>query len=485
MLTEQPGTGETTSGARPREVGAWAAVAVVGLAACCVVLALGARYAVDPELFTPAWPLVGVPAFVPPAAQRAVGLGILAGSAVLVAGWAWLAARAGRVRLRVAAVAAGAWAVPLAVGPPLLSRDVFSYAAVGRLAVAGLDPYLVGPAALGGGSFLSAVDPLWRETPTPYGPVTVALLHGAAVVGSGSVLGTVLALRVAAVLTVLAAVAAAVSVAAPRERTTVLVLTAMSPVVLLHLVSGTHLDAAIGAGAIGVVVLTVRGRPLPAVVLAVAFGMVKAPAFLLVGFVLLAAVRHAPPGRRLRTAARLTAAGAAALAVCWAVLPDAFGWLGALDVPAMARRPQAPSAWLGSLVQALSGGSLSEAAATGAARAATLGAGALVALALLVRGTARPGDRRAALRGVGWGLVVLALSGPVLYGWYLAWGTFALVAGGRARDRAVLAVVSVAVLVLGLPGGGPGVVGVQLAGWAADAVVAGVAAAPALRRRPG
>jgi hypothetical protein len=371
---------------------------------------------------------------------------------VAAACWGWLARRAaGRVRLRWAAATAALWAAPLALAPPLLSRDVYSYAAVGRLAVAGLDPYRVGPAALGGGDFLAAVDPLWRETPTPYGPVTVALLQGAAVAGHGSVLATVVALRAVAVLGAVLAVAAAVSVAAPAARSTVLVLTAMNPLVLLHLVSGAHLDALIGAAAVGVVVLTVRGRALPAVLLAVLLGMAKAPAFLLVGFVLLHAVRHAGPGRRLGTAAGLSAAVAAALAACWAVLPDAFGWLHALDVPAMARRPQAPSAWLGSLLHALSGGALSDAAATGAARTATLGLGAVVALVLLLRGTARRGDRPAALRAVGWGLLVLALSGPVLYGWYLAWGLPALAAAARPRERAGLVLLSTAVLALGLP----------------------------------
>jgi hypothetical protein len=316
----------------------------------------------------------------------------------------------------------------------------------------------------------------------------VALLRGIAVLGNGSVLQTVIVLRVVAVLATAAAVAAAVAVAAPRYRAQVLLLTAANPLVLLHLVSGTHLDGLLGAAVIGVVVLTVRGLPYPAVVLAVAAGMAKAPAFLLVGFVLLAVVRQGPLRRRVRDGLGVAAAAAAAVGLAWLILPNAFGWVHVLDVPARARKAQAPSSWLADLLHEgarLSGAHLSWATALSTARTVTLATGVAVALYLLVRGTARR-DRGSALRCVGWALVVLALSGPVLYGWYLAWGLFAAAAVARPREQAALTVLSVGVWAVGLPGVHGIDSAVQAGVWAVVALLWWVAR-PVLpgRRRPG
>ena len=437
---------------RPRLL-SWLPAVPLGLAAVLVLMALSIRWGVFPSLHPPDWPGLDIPHTL--AAHRdELALGLLLSAAALAACWGWLQRRTeGRLRLRVAAVIAAVWAAPLALGPPLLSSDVYSYAAVGRLAQLGHDPYRVGPAALGNGPFLAAVEPLWRHTPTPYGPVMVALLRLLAVVGHGSVLQTVIALRVVAVLATAGAVAVSVAVAAPRARAAVLLLTAANPLVLLHLVSGAHLDALIGAAVIGVVVLTHRGLPYPAVVLAVVAGLAKAPAFLLVGFVLLAVVRAGPLHRRVRDGIGVAATAAAAIGVAWLVLPNAFGWVQALDVPSMARNARAPSSWLADLLYqaaGLVGADLPWAGALSTARTVTLVAGVLVALALLVRGTGRLG-RETALRCVGWALLALALSGPVLYGWYLAWGLFAAAAVARPRERTALAVLSVGVCAVGLP----------------------------------
>lgn len=464
----------------------WLPLLPLGLGTVLVLMALSIRYGVSWEVRPPDWPGLDVPRKVADHRDE-LSLNLLAAAAGLAACWGWLLRRTGgRLRVRMAALVAAVWAVPLALGPPLLSTDVYSYAAVGRLAQLGFDPYVVGPSVLGHGSFLTAVDPLWRHTPTPYGPVMVGLLRGAAALGQGSVLDTVITLRVLAVLATAGAVAAAVAVAAPRDRAQVLLLTAANPLVLLHLVSGTHLDGLVGAAVIGVVVLTVRGLPYPAMVLAVAAGLAKAPAFLLVAFVLLYVIRHGPRRRRVRDALGLSAAAAAVAAAAWLLLPDAFGWVHALGVPALARKERAPSSWLAETMHATAqalGSHLTWATAHSTARAITLVLGAALALYLLVRGTRRP-DRETALRFVGWALIVLALSGPVLYGWYLAWGLFAAAAVARPRERLALAVLSIAVWALGLPGVHGVDTAVQAGVWAAVALLWWVAR-PVLPRRRG
>jgi hypothetical protein len=62
------------------------------------------------------------------------------------------------------------WSVPMIVAPPLFSRDVFSYAAQGEMTSYHISPYLYGPGTLGSSPYVTPVDPLWGNTPAPYGP---------------------------------------------------------------------------------------------------------------------------------------------------------------------------------------------------------------------------------------------------------------------------------------------------------------------------
>ena len=62
------------------------------------------------------------------------------------------------------------WATPMIVAPPLFSRDVYSYAAQGEMTFSHISPYLFGPLTLGSGPYVNPVDPLWYNSPAPYGP---------------------------------------------------------------------------------------------------------------------------------------------------------------------------------------------------------------------------------------------------------------------------------------------------------------------------
>src|SRR3712207_9594407 len=59
------------------------------------------------------------------------------------------------------------WAVPLALAPPMFSKDVYSYLAQSAIFARGLDPYVLGPApALGADDPLTRTIPtIWRDTP--------------------------------------------------------------------------------------------------------------------------------------------------------------------------------------------------------------------------------------------------------------------------------------------------------------------------------
>jgi len=72
-------------------------------------------------------------------------------------------------KLRVLNRAIWCWTAPLILTFPIMSRDVFSYLAQGRLLHAGHDPYGDGISAVPGW-FMTGADTLWAQSPSPYGP---------------------------------------------------------------------------------------------------------------------------------------------------------------------------------------------------------------------------------------------------------------------------------------------------------------------------
>jgi hypothetical protein len=440
----------------PAALPGWLPAVLAGLLAVTTVISLSFRAGATRDNHPPAWLGERVP-HTTPGHQGVLAAGVVLAVALLIASWVRLQRRVGegwrRTPLRIAVAAGVLWVVPFVVSPPLLSQDVYSYAAIGQLVERGHDPYAVGPAALGGGPFLAAVDPLWRNTPTPYGPVILALTHGTAELASGSLLNAVLLLRLVALGATAVAVALAVWASKPSARGEVLLLTAVNPLVLLHLVSGAHLDALIGAAAVGVVLLTLRARWSAAMVLASVAVMAKAPALVLVGFVLLYAARQAPAGRRLRSIGGLLAVGGVTVGLVSLLVPNPFGWIAALVVPGRTRNLAAPSTWLAQAVSGLSNlvtGGLHQATALTIGRALAMAIGSVLVLLLLWRGTGQP-DRARTMRCVGGALLVVAVSGPVIYGWYLGWGLFAAAVGCRARHRDALVVLSALSCAIGLP----------------------------------
>ncbi len=371
--------------------------------------------------------------------------------AVLARGW--LHARAPRPR--TVALLALLWSLPLLPTGPMGSLDVQSYAAVGRLASLGLDPYTFGPVWLSG-SYAAAVSPVWLWTPTPYGPVQIELLHQVAHAAGGNVTVAVLLIRLLAVVALAAAVVLAMRAAPERERSAVLLLVALNPLILVHVVSGAHLDVLVGLLALVVVMLTRAGRPVAAMVAAVIACQVKLPGLVLVAYVALDVLRRTTAPQRRRLLAGTLGAGALTAAGTWVVFPNAFGWLGALDVPGAIRSAVAPSTWVSYAFAAVTG-RLDErglAAATTAGRLVVALAGAAVVLVLLWRATRTSAVAKDAYFAVGWALIAVAFAGPVMYPWYVTWGLFAAAVGSAVRGRlALLGLSTVLVLVSGSTGG--------------------------------
>lgn len=159
-----------------------------------------------------------------------------------------------------AAFCAAAGAVALLVNvTPVGSADIASYAAYGRIAALGRDPYAVTPIQLPGGSgnpYTALVSPQWRDTPSVYGPVATWTHLLAAEVG-----GTRpwLSIWVLMIMTAAAFVATGyllLRTAANPVRA--VLLWVANPLLIAEFVMGGHLDNELALAAIASVVLSRR-----------------------------------------------------------------------------------------------------------------------------------------------------------------------------------------------------------------------------------
>jgi hypothetical protein len=216
---------------------------------------------------------------------------------------------------RVGLAAVAAVAVLVAV-PPLGSADHLSYAAYGRIAAQGGDPYLVPPSSWRSGSdpVVSAVQPPWQDTPSVYGPVATAAMAGVSFLAGPSVRLTVWLwqLLCGAAFLVVAWLLDRAAAGDPQRRARAAVLWTLNPLLLGQLVLGAHVDVLAGALAVAGLVAGAR-RPLPAGVLLGAAVSVKAP-YALFGLALLWGVRSWPR-RGLLRAVLLGLAGVLVVAV--------------------------------------------------------------------------------------------------------------------------------------------------------------------------
>jgi hypothetical protein len=377
----------------------------------------------------------------------------LVGTAAMVAAW-WLAGRAGTLAPRWLLTTAALWVAPLALAPPLGSRDVYAYACQGAVYAAGLDPYAVGPASLPC-PWLDSISLIWRHTPAPYGPLFVALAGLAVTVAGGHLWLVVALFRLVAVAGVGLAVgylprlARACGVDGVRAAW----LGLASPLVGVHLISGAHNDALmIGFGVAGLH-CAARRRPLPA---GAWFGLalaVKATAGIALPFAVLLAVRPDRSPRRLAAATGWVALGcAAAYGAIVLVTGLGFGWVSGLrhsgDSVQWTSVPTGVGMAVGYAGRLVGRPDLT-AGAIAVARTVGLLVLAVVAIALWWR--ARGRDARGVLRYAGLALLAGTALAPVFHPWYWLWPLAVLAAAGVGERR--LVAVTAALAFLALPDG--------------------------------
>lgn len=394
----------------------------------------------------------------------------VAGMLAMVAAWWWLH-RVPVLEVQWVQVTAALWSVPLALAPPLFSRDIYSYAAQGDLLVNGVNPYQEGPAALPS-QWLSSVSPAWYDTPVPYGPLFMLTARSAAMLSADRLTVALLLLRVAAVAgVVLTAVylprlAAACGVDPGRA----LWLGVASPLLLVHLVSGAHNDALMIGLLVAGLAYAAERRPVAAAALLGLAVAAKVPAAVALPFaVLLHAAgpglspepRPDPPGWRALppglVGSGLVTGGVAAatFAVPTLLTGLGFGWLAALGTPgASVQWTSLPTGWGMAAGWIGSPLGLDRPTAVGAARTIGLLLTAAAVGVLWWRVRHRGDQASKVVTACAVALLAVILLAPVFHPWYALWATVALAACSvPERVRTWVAQGSIALCFLVLPDG--------------------------------
>jgi hypothetical protein len=225
------------------------------VAAFGLLLAVGllGPSAAKPPLGPRGW----APGELPWAPSSGVVTGLLAAAYLLGAGAVALALLRPPAR-------AWSWRVPLLLGAaalltgPFGSADHTNYAAYGRIAAQGGDPYLVAPEDWAGGTdpVTSAVEPPWTETVSVYGPFATLLHMVSSLLGGDSMRQTVWVWQVVTVVSWLAVRLLLRSATADHGR--VDVLWTANPLVFGVGVLGAHLDVVAAALAVAALLAAAR-----------------------------------------------------------------------------------------------------------------------------------------------------------------------------------------------------------------------------------
>jgi hypothetical protein len=205
-------------------------------------------------------------------------------------------------------------AAALAVLPPIGSADPLSYAAYGRMATTGHDPWTTSPAQLAGQDPVErAVEVPWQHTPSVYGPIATAEQAAASGLAGHDVALTVLLLDLAGAA-VFAGAGLLLHRMSPTEmsKTRAALLWTANPLLWLQLVAGAHLDVLAAGAVLAAVTVAARSR-IAAGALAGVAAAIKAPA----GLVWLALVWSARRSRR--AVVELTIGAAVVVGVGYAI----------------------------------------------------------------------------------------------------------------------------------------------------------------------
>jgi hypothetical protein len=387
-----------------------------------------------------------------------IHLGFYAGVLMLLGAWVAVGFEAWRGGLTVARcwVLLGCWGLPLFLGPPVFSRDVYSYVAQGLLAHHALNPYHVAPSALGNGRQLASIAHVWRNTASPYGPLFVSVSRATVTIAGRSLDAQVIAFRTLELLGV-----GAIMVFLPRLASRLgtdpgiaLWLAALSPLALFSYIASGHNDALMVGLLVTGVALAMEDRLALGVALCAMGALIKLPAALAIVFLAVVAFRRASADERWRVFAKTVVVPCVVLVVGTVLAGYGWTWLSvaALRVPAELRILATPSVSLGVFFSAVA-----HVIGIPVSRGVVVSATQVVCGLIVVAGTLWllwNTQRSNVVRFIGLALLLFAVGSPTLWPWYLLWGVTMLAATTAQRSKMLAALAGLAMLVVGA-GGSP------------------------------
>ncbi|HET6210790.1 MAG TPA: polyprenol phosphomannose-dependent alpha 1,6 mannosyltransferase MptB [Jatrophihabitans sp.] len=362
------------------------------------------------------------------------------------------------------------WMLPLLVGMPLASSDLYSYSAQAQLARHGLDPYTTTPADLPAvdlGKFLDNVAWKWVDTPSPYGPLWVAVSKWVAAATGNHALISVLLLRLLPFGAVLLT-ARLLPVLAHRfaKRADLALWVAVAnPLILVHAVGGGHNDAVMVALIVaGLVLVTRPGADwrlfaAGAAVLTLS-AAVKSPGLVAIAFAV-PCYLAGRPGWSWRDCARYCA-GAVAIAVAVfagvsLIAGVGLGWVRQVSSGVPVINFMSLPTLLAVLYRSVIGAAHAGTVVDGTVRAfRTVGTvlSALVLLGLWLRAVLGRLDRHGSVRLLAIALFSIVVLGPAVQPWYFTWAlTIVAVLVARPRTLLLIAVGSISLTLLTRPMG--------------------------------
>ena len=384
------------------------------------------------------------------------------GVAALVVGWLGLGLelwRSPALGVRELLVIGVLWCLPLAVGAPLFSRDVYSYIAQGTLLHLGRNPYQVAPlilGPLGHAHTLAAVSHIWQKTTAPYGPLFLAVV-GLFVGATGSKL--VLCAILVRLLEILGIVLLGLSLprlarlvgGEPRRAVWLMVL---SPLVLLQLVSPAHNDALmVGMMAVGVTVALDRW-PLLGIAICALAATVKIPAAAAAVFIAVVWARDTPGSwNRVRVLAESALVFAFVITAVSVATGVGLSWVGSgvFSTPNkvhLAITPSTAAAYTTAMLLRDAGVAIGDRTLAHIFARVVFAFTGVFALWLLYRVRLKT-----FVRYLGILLVVVAVGGPAAWPWYLSWGLALLAADAKSPLWVAMPVVLVVGALVVSPGG--------------------------------
>lgn len=182
---------------------------------------------------------------------------MVAGFVLYLAGLLALSRRGARLGA-VVALGVAIQLLPL-VGPVLLSTDVYTYWARGRVAaIHGEDPYTTAPSAFPDDPSLPRMGASWRDRPTGYGPAFTLLSEGHARAAGDSPATAAYLYRGLAAASMLALIGLAVALA--RDRPFAAAFVGWNPLLAVQFAGGGHNDALMMALVLGALLLAAQRR---------------------------------------------------------------------------------------------------------------------------------------------------------------------------------------------------------------------------------